>query len=547
MRFVQHVVTLFVWFFVTSVTCTVSAQPAPATPPSRVDPAQPPTPPPAESTSEAQPAAPPPPAGSVPAGPKPAGPNPAGTAPAGSAPTAAPPAADPPPSANAPAAAVPPGDAVPQSAAVTKPVEVTAGDSPSAAATETDTSSDDPVDAPPFPPGETHVTSPHAVDHDESQFVLGKGLSVSSADGDFALETRLRAQFLYTVSAEEDTPGDLGSATQGFEIRRARLQFTGHFWGPNNRFKTELAVSPADMGVRDSLNSTAPGTSLLLDWYLDLTHSRDASVRIGQYKVPFNRQRVISSGDLQLVDRSIVNSNFNVDRDLGLDLRSKDLFGLGMLRYYLGVYTGEGRNTNHESDFGMMYLARIEVLPLGMFDDYSEASLERPDTPKVSIALGYGHIDRAKHDRGILGSVPADGGTTDVNLLNADVMFKLGGLSIFSEGVLRKGSRQAGNLRDETTNDLIAAAPALDGYGAMIQAGYLFPETRFEVAARAGMVRPIDDSPLSEQNELGGGLSYYFAHHSYKLQADYFMLSEKADSADSLLGHQGRVQLQAAF
>ncbi len=403
------------------------------------------------------------------------------------------------------------------------------------------------MDPYPFPDGEAHRTGTHALDNDASGFKLGKGLVVSSQDGDFGLETRLRAQFLYTIASEQDDDGEWGPATEGLQIRRARLQFKGHFWGKHNKFKTEFAVSPRDMGVRDSSNGGTPGTSLLLDWYLDFDHVRDLSLRVGQYKVPFNRQRVISSGDLQLVDRSIVNSEFTVDRDIGLDIRSKDLFGLDLLKYYLGVYAGEGRNSNNQSDFGMMYLARVEVLPMGGFKDYAEVDFERLATPKMSIGLGYGYLDRAKRDRGIIGSAPADGGTTDFNLLNGDIMLKYAGLSVFSEAIWRKGSRTPGSAVDDMGAAIAEAAP-LDGYGAMLQAGYLLPKSRFEVAARGGIVRPSgDDSALDEEDEVGGGVSYYFAQHPFKLQADYFHLSEGPDADNRSASHRVRIQLQAAY
>lgn len=426
------------------------------------------------------------------------------------------------------------------------PVDVEPAPDAEAAAAES-AAPEEAADEAPFPQGETHDTNTHKLDNDASGFKLGKGLVVKSQDGDFSLETRLRAQFLYTLGAEEGTDGELGAAEQSIEIRRARLQFAGHFWGENNKFKVELAVSPRDQGTGDTSGGEAPRTGPLLDWYLDLTHHRDLSVRLGQYKVPFNRQRVISSGDLQLVDRSIVNSRFNVDRDLGFDIRSKDLFGLDLLKYYVGVFAGEGRNSNNSSDFGMMYLARVEVLPFGGFDDYTEADFERLPTPKASIGLGYGHLDRAGRDGGILGSAPPDGGTTDFNLFNADLMLKYAGFSLFSEHIIRKGSRNPGSAQD-ADGDAIAEAPAIDGFGSMVQAGYLFPETRFELSARVGMVRPLgDESNLNEEEEYGAGLSYYFAHHAYKLQADYFLLTSGPDSDNKLNEHQARVQLQAAY
>ena len=42
---------------------------------------------------------------------------------------------------------------------------------------------------------------------------------------------------------------------------------------------------------------------------------------VGQTKLPGNRERVISSANLQQVDRSLLNSRFNIDRDFGFQLR----------------------------------------------------------------------------------------------------------------------------------------------------------------------------------------------------------------------------------
>ncbi len=73
------------------------------------------------------------------------------------------------------------------------------------------------------PSWEAERLSNRPVDTDSAKFVPGKGLEFKSADGDFLLQTRLRAQFLYsgTVVPDEDYSHD-------FMIRRARLQFAGN-------------------------------------------------------------------------------------------------------------------------------------------------------------------------------------------------------------------------------------------------------------------------------------------------------------------------------
>ena len=381
------------------------------------------------------------------------------------------------------------------------------------------------------------------VDTDSAQFVPGKGLEFKSADGDFLLQTRLRAQFLYsgTVVPDEDYSHD-------FMIRRARLQFAGNMWGKNNKFKVEFAVSPRDESNEavdfdgdDIDDANVVKTTPLLDWYNEFTYLRDLTLRIGQYKVPYSRQRVISSGDLQMVDRSsTANGEFTLDRDLGLDIRSKDLFGLDLFKYYAGVYIGEGRNTSNKSvgagDAGLMYIGRVEVLPFGTFQDYSEADLERSTEPGLSLGVAYAYIADAPGESGIMGSAITDDVWNYTNM-TGDILLKYVGFSLLSEVFMRSGDSESGV---STSN----------GWGGMAQAGYLLPRTALEITGRYGMNRRIGTAAESSfdegNNEAGGGLGYYFAHHPLKVQSDVFQGWTEEDGPEK--GETTvRMQLQAAF
>ncbi|MFT5680230.1 MAG: phosphate-selective porin OprO/OprP [Myxococcota bacterium] len=393
------------------------------------------------------------------------------------------------------------------------------------------------------PEWEAERVSKRPIDAEAAQFVPGKGLEIASVDGDFKLQTRLRAQYLYqgVMTADED-------AEHYFMIRRARLQFSGNMWGKNNKFKAEIAISPRDDSFEgvdfngdDADDSNLVKTTPLLDWYQEFTQIRDLNVRIGQYKVPYSRQRVISSGNLQLVDRSVTsNAEFTLDRDLGIDIRSKDLFGLDLFKYYAGVYIGEGRNTSNKTigagDQGLMYIARVEVLPFGSFKDYSEADLARSTEPGLSIGAAYAYVAEAPKTRGILGSTITDDVWNYQNV-TGDLMFKYAGFSLLSEVFMRQGEAESGVA---TSN----------GWGTMAQAGYLIPNTAAEITGRYGMNRRIGtetESVFDEGlNEAGGGVGYYFAHHPLKLQADVFRIWNEADGqeAGELMI---RSQLQAAF
>lgn len=378
----------------------------------------------------------------------------------------------------------------------------------------------------------------------EVRFRPGKGLEVRSQDGDFALNTRVRGQMLYTLVR------DTGEMAHQLRIRRARLVFGGQFFGPNNRFKLELAIAPNDLGVGDNLADDPLdriGTqSPLLDLYFDFRHLRDLSVRVGQYKLPSNRSRVISSGDLQMVDRSIVNAEFTLDRDMGLDFRSADFLGLGVLRYYAGASIGRGRDSQGFDDFGLDYFVRIEVLPFGMFNDYIEVDFERSDRARLSVGAVYAYQDRSRGLRNITARAPADGGTTDHHIAMFDAIFKHSGFSAQVEAALRMGYRNPGDAVD-ASGQPIAVTPPRDGFGAMLQAGYLLPNLPLEVSARVGAIRPLGDSgetSLSASHEVGGGLSWYLARHPFKVQADVFRLwPDRMSDGDTQI----RVQLQAGL
>lgn len=367
-------------------------------------------------------------------------------------------------------------------------------------------------------------TSGATIDTEKSKYVPGKGLEIKSKDNKFSLATRLRAQFLYTNHYGYDSH----KMEHGLQIRRARLQFKGHFFNKHNKFKTEFAMSPKDVGYDGTTLHRTP----ILDWYLSFDYNKSASFRIGQYKVPYSRQRVVSSGDLQFVDRTVANKEYNLDRDIGFDLYSKDFLGKGKMKYNLGVYLGEGRDQYNLSSYEMMYIARWELLPMGLFDDYKEADLKRTKKPKISFGVAYAFVHGSKKDKGIIGK-PFEDKKTKVNFYNvtADVVFKYKGVSLFGDFYYREG---------KSKKDI----PLREGWGWSTQLGYVIPKVPLELAARYAQVkRKNSNSAVKNVEEPGTSISYYFYGHPMKLQLDYYRtMNNLQKSGDTI-----RLQLQASF
>lgn len=394
----------------------------------------------------------------------------------------------------------------------------------------------------PRPAGEKELFGKHPVDLESMYFKPGTGVVFNSKDELFSLGIRLRAQMRSDLVSEKS-----GETTHTFGIRRARVQFKGHAWGEHNTFKAELAISPRDLSVRDGV----PGNTPLLDWYTEFTHLRDLSLRVGQYKLLYSRQRVVSSGDLEFVDRSLAQGEFNLDRDIGFHFFSEDLFGLGLFRYYTGFTINEGRDVWEPESMtegtagSWQYLARVEVLPFGDFDDYSEVDFERENKARLSLGAAYAHSENGTQENGYLGDTFTDGGTVDNENLTADATFKWAGLTATGEIYFRDGERGSAAPEVPGPDDV---ALVRKGIGGFAQVSYLIPKLPLGFGVRySGLGRGWFDeseSSLVDEREIGGQIGWYMAGHNLKLQGDYFHLwSEEAEtSADQI-----RVQLQFAY
>lgn len=379
------------------------------------------------------------------------------------------------------------------------------------------------------------------------RYRIGKGVRVSTKDGRYSLQVRARLQVRY----ELEHPNVEGKpVSQLFQMRRARLLLTGNAFSRYIHYYIQLGFSPRDMsgaipsGVEYSLRRNP-----LRDARIEVDRLRDFTIWVGQMKVPFSRERVISSSNLSMPDRSSVNSEFTLDRDIGVQVLSKDLGGIGKLAYYLGVFMGEGRNSFESRDAGLLYVARFEVTPFGKFEDYVQGDLERMKKPGLSIGAGYAFHDRAHAARGVSSDPPADGGTTNFHHVTADVMFKWWGLSLLSGFHLRHGfaRKNGGELDDEGVPiPTVAARSGIGWYG---QLSGLMPKIPLELVARYELVRNVYGDASSEPNSdaVGGGIGYYFVGHNLKLQLDYFRLwnnSLAASFADQARLGTDRVRLQ---
>lgn len=358
----------------------------------------------------------------------------------------------------------------------------------------------------------------------------GEGIGVESLDGKFAISLKARAQLRTTVTVPDEDPE---GTTADFQVRRLRLSLDGHAFDKVLSFKIQLAFAPLDQ------DPVAPFP--IRDAYLTFEPHRDFALRAGQMKVPFGRQRVVSSGSLQMVDRSTITGELNMDRDVGIQAFSEDFLGLdGALGYHLGVFGGDGRNRVSAS-YGLLYTARLELRPLLTGPvDLGEPDLKRTRKPLMELGLSGAFNHDSDRQRSTIGSVFETGAWADYLHVGFDGALKYRGLSVTSEFFYRDALTLTNELveGDETLTDV-----ARTGFGGFAQAGYLFDE-HAEVALRYGTLHPLHggDGGVKREQELGGAFSYYFKGHALKLQTDYFYLFEELGEGK----HQVRFQVQVA-
>jgi hypothetical protein len=262
---------------------------------------------------------------------------------------------------------------------------------------------------------------------------------------------------------------------------------------------------------------------VILDAVLKWSFYGNWSIWLGQTKLPGNRERVISSQNLQFVDRSLVNSWFNIDRDIGIQIRHKDNVGArGIIREIFSVSMGEGRNIIAQNIGGYDYTVRLEYLPMGAFvsnGDYFAADLKREASPKLAVGISYDFNDDAAKQRGQLGLFMIDSlgnqYTNDLQAIFVDAIFKYKGLSFQSEYALKLAREEI--IVDSEFGSLRYAT----GQGFVFQGGFLFP-SNLELAARYTRIRSDSEkfSSIREQNEYTLGISKYFKDHNLKVQSD---------------------------
>jgi phosphate-selective porin OprO and OprP len=347
----------------------------------------------------------------------------------------------------------------------------------------------------------------------------GKGYGFVTSDSLFSLNFQFRMQNRAAMVSK--SLDDFDPDSFEFRTRRLRLKFEGFVYNPKLTYYIQLSFSRGDMDWRSTDNSTVNNSpNVVRDAVIYYSPTPSLKLGFGQTKLPGNRQRVVSSGDLQFADRSIVNATFNIDRDFGFFATlSKNYFNLKG-----AITSGEGRNSVN-SNSGLAFTGRFELLPFGKFtgnNDYIEGDLEREKSPKLSIASTLSYNDKAMRQAGQLGNDLY--GTAGIRTFEADVLFKFKGWAWYNEFM----KRNSGMPVTVATGDPSKTRFIYVGEGYLSQLSYLFP-SNWEIAARYSAISPykaIFNNPefpgIREKKveQVEAGVTKYLVGHRVKVQGN---------------------------
>ncbi len=366
---------------------------------------------------------------------------------------------------------------------------------------------------------------------DSPKVEFGKGINFTSKDNSFSTKFHLRFQSLFVYTYDEENE----SSSSQFLIRRSRLKFDGFVLSKKVKYKVELGLSNRDISVNKEDGNTRDAARIILDAVLKWQFAKHWSLWVGQTKLPGNRERVISSANLQFVDRSLVNSRYNIDRDAGLQLRGKYTLGKAIFAPSFAISQGEGRNITSENFGGYDYTFHLDFLPFGTFTnkkgDYISSDLERSPKPKLAIGFTYDYNDGAVRSGGQLGSFVknAEGDYIENSLstIFVDMMFKYKGFSVMSAYADKRSGNPLGV-------DSLSVFNTGTGFNA--QLGYLTP-IDLELAVRyTTVMRDHEFSGIKNENQYTFGVSRYIVGHSLKFQSDITRIT--------FPGKQGRYQFR---
>jgi phosphate-selective porin len=334
-----------------------------------------------------------------------------------------------------------------------------------------------------------------------------RGFEIGTSDGNWLMQLQLRLQFRYAHPRDTDpiTFDDFIAPDQHlFKVNRSRIKWGGNAYRPWLKYYMEYEI----------------GNSVLLDFRFMVEKWQALNLKVGQWKAQYSRERIISSGRQQMMERSIVNRAFTIDRQQGVSLYGR-LKGSGVLdfNYWASVFTGTGRGARSNDDTNLMWMFRGQWNFLGRTVPFSGSDYEYHEKPAGVLAFAavtnqspYTRFSTSGGGQ-LVGFEDGEPGQYRVNQWYQETAFKYRGFAWQQEFHWK---RVKDNV-NQTTRTLT---------GTYFQAGYFFHylwptiPRPLEVAAQAAFYNPVVDISGDLLQEYSLAANWFFNGHANKLTTD---------------------------
>ncbi len=382
-----------------------------------------------------------------------------------------------------------------------------------------------------------------------------KGFSLATGDGLFktTLQWRFQGRWTYPERSDPRDPEAFGdNAESSLELRRVRMKVGGHGYQPWIKYYFEVDLQPGRNFDEDSSAAHAR----LLDWRITLDKYPWARLRLGQWKINYNRERVDSSGKQTFVERSIVNRVFTLDRQIGVMLYGRLYPGtLADMNYYAGVFSGGGRGLERNDDDNMMYMGRLQWNVFGRELSWRQSDTMFHARPAASVSVGgyttIGPCTRWSSNgcRELDGLADADADSEGQPRL---LSVRVEGVQVGSAFKYRGFAWQHEN-HWKRVKDGGDAGRESNLFGGYFQAGY-FPHgliavipKPLEAAVRYAYVDSEVAGDDDFRQEFTGAVNWFFAGHRNKLTMDASHLTLNRATVGRFSEQRVRLQWDVSF
>jgi hypothetical protein len=361
-----------------------------------------------------------------------------------------------------------------------------------------------------------------------------KGFIFQDRSGNYMMNLEFRGQFRLAYPTDNDpiTNDDYKEQEIYLAIRRARIKVGGHSFRPWLKYYMEYELF----------------SSNLLDFRLMFEKFPWLKIKIGQWKIQYNRERIISSGKQQTAERSILTREFTLDRQQGISFYGHlEGGGAANFNYWVSVFMGTGRGGVENDDMHLMYMTRLQWNPNGKVLKFSGSDIEYHKKFVMLLAMAA-VTNRSPYTRfsqsgggELEGFEPGAIGQYRVNQCMEETAGKYKGFSWQQEFHYKQ---IIDKINDDAKTEML---------GNLIQIGYFFHGIweRFpkgiELYTRQAFFFPDVQNTNQVSNEYTMGVNWFLSGHRLKFTAEASDLVSRYAQDAIQDGWRFRVQLDISF